>query len=202
MLKRIAKIVSILLHPSLVPIYLVATLLFANTIYDMFPLRIKFYLLWVITLYALVLPIVGNTLLKRANKWGNGRIKGLRSKAIPLLLGASCYLLCAITLMKSPSLMLFRKIALAAAISELFCLLTMPFWRASLHMTAMGAATAALIALNIIGVQSLFWVMLGAIIITGILASARLYTGRNNGIQILAGFVGGFVVSAITMLFL
>lgn len=201
MLKRIAKIFSALLHPSLIPIYLVALLLFTNTIYDVFPMRIKFYLLWVVSLYAIVIPVVGRTMLRRADRWGGGRIKHLRSKAIPLLLGTCCYLLCAITLMKSPSLMIFRKIAFAAAMCEFFCLLTLPMWRASLHMTAMGAATAALITLNIIGVQSLFWVMMAAIMVTGMLASARLYTGRNNGIQILAGFIGGFAVSAVTMLF-
>lgn len=201
MLKRLSKILSAVFHPSFVPIYLVALLLFADSVYDMFPLRIKFYLLWVVALYALVIPFVGRALLKRADKWGGGKIKHLRSKAIPLLLGTCCFLLCAITLMKSPSLIMFRKIALAAAMSELFCLLTLPFWRASLHMTAMGAATAALVTLNIIGAQNMFWVMMASIIITGMLASARLYLGRNNGIQILAGFVGGFVVSAITMLF-
>ena len=201
MLKRLSKILSAVFHPSFVPIYLVALLLFADSVYDMFPLRIKFYLLWVVALYALVIPFVGRALLKRADKWGGGKIKHLRSKAIPLLLGTCCYLLCAITLMKSPSLILFRKIALAAAMSELFCLLTLPFWRASLHMTAMGAATAALVTLNIIGAQNMFWVMMASIIITGMLASARLYLGRNNGIQILAGFAGGFVVSAVTMLF-
>ena len=201
MLKRLAKILSSLLHPTLVPIYLVALLLFANTIYDMFPLRIKLYLLWVVALYAMVIPFIGRTLLRRADRWGGGRIKHLRSKAVPLLLGTCCYLLCAITLMKSPSLILFRKIAFAAAMSELFCRLTVPFWRARLHMTALGAATAALVTFNIIGIQSMFWVMMAAIMVTGILASARLYTGRNNGIQILAGFVGGFAVSAVTMLF-
>ena len=190
-----------MLHPSFVPIYLVALLLFADSVYDMFPLRIKFYLLWVVALYALVIPFVGRALLKRADKWGGGKIKHLRSKAIPLLLGTCCFLLCAITLMKSPSLIMFRKIALAAAMSELFCLLTLPFWRASLHMTAMGAATAALVTLNIIGAQNMFWVMMASMIITGMLASARLYLGRNNGIQILAGFIGGFAVSAVTMLF-
>ncbi|MBE6221417.1 MAG: hypothetical protein E7127_07295 [Rikenellaceae bacterium] len=201
MLKRLSKILSAVFHPSFVPIYLVALLLFADSVYDMFPLRIKFYLLWVVALYALVIPFVGRALLKRADKWGGGKIKHLRSKAIPLLIGTCCYLLCAITLMKSPSLIMFRKIALAAAMSELFCLLTLPFWRASLHMTAMGAATAALVTLNIIGAQNMFWVMMASIIITGMLASARLYLGRNNGIQILAGFIGGFAVSAVTMLF-
>ena len=201
MLKRLSKILSAVFHPSFVPIYLVALLLFADSVYDMFPLRIKFYLLWVVALYALVIPFVGRALLKRADKWGGGKIKHLRSKAIPLLLGTCCFLLCAIPLMKSPSLIMFRKIALAAAMSELFCLLTLPFWRASLHMTAMGAATAALVTLNIIGAQNMFWVMMASIIITGMLASARLYLGRNNGIQILAGFIGGFAVSAVTMLF-
>ena len=77
MLRRLAKITSAILHPSAIPIYLVALLLFADTIYDVFPLKVKFYLLWVVTLYAMVIPFVGRALLRRADKWGRGRIRGL-----------------------------------------------------------------------------------------------------------------------------
>ena len=75
-------------------------------------------------------------------------------------------------------------------------------WRVSLHLTAMGAAVALLIVLNVAGALSLFWAMLIGIMLTGFLASARLYIGRNNGLQILVGFAGGFAIGVISYLYL
>lgn len=202
-MKTLCKIFSYMLHPYLVPLYVVATLLFGATTYSMFPMRLKFYLLWVFALYALILPLLVVTFIRRL---GYNRFKawfrGRRRRILPLMVGACCYLLCAITLMKAPSLLLFRKIALAAMLCEVFCLMVLPVWRVSLHLTAMGAVVALMVVLNIVGALSLFWAMLAAIVVAGLLASARLYMGRNNGLQILVGFASGFLIGAITLLYL
>ena len=201
MLKNLCKIYSYLLHPYLVPLYIVTVMLFGATTYAVLPLRLKFYMLWVFGLYALILPVVVTAAVHRL---GNNRFKqwfrGRRRRILPLMVGACCYLLCAITLVKAPSLLFFRKMAIAAMMCEVFCLLMLPWWRVSLHMTAMGAAVAILIVLNVVGVLSLFWAMLLSIILAGLLASARLYVGRNNGLQILVGFCGGFIISVIALL--
>ena len=104
--------------------------------------------------------------------------------------------------MKSPSLTVFRKVAVTAMLCELFCLGLIQFTRISLHLTAMGAGVAALVMLNIIGENSLFWTLLVAILATGMLASARLYMGRHRSLQLLTSFVGGFLICVITMLYL
>lgn len=201
MLKNLCKILSFLLHPYLVPLYIVATLLFGATTYAVLPLRFKFYILWVFGLYALILPIV---IIAFVRHLGNNRFKrwfcGRRRRILPLMVGACCYILCAITLMKAPSLLFFRKMAIAAMMCEVFCLFVLPLWRVSLHMTAMGAAVAILIVLNILGVLSLFWAMLASVVLAGLLATARLYMGRNNGLQVLVGFCGGFAMSVFALL--
>ena len=47
MLRNLCKIYSYLLHPYLVPLYIVTVMLFGATTYAVLPLRLKFYLLWV-----------------------------------------------------------------------------------------------------------------------------------------------------------
>ncbi|MBR4995873.1 MAG: hypothetical protein IKY82_07410 [Alistipes sp.] len=202
-MKTLCKIFSYLLHPYLVPLYIVATMLFGATNYTMLPVRLKLYLMWVFTLYALILPLITTVAVRR---FGHKKLKawfhGRRRRILPLMVGAICYTLCAITLLKAPSLMIFRKLAIAGMLCELFCLFVLPMWRVSLHLTAMGAAVALLIVLNVAGALSLFWAMLIAIMLTGFLASARLYIGRNNGLQILVGFAGGFAIGVISYLYL
>ena len=202
MYKQAAKIISAIFHPLLIPVYIMTVLLFFNTIYSYYPMSVKLYLIWVMVLYAIVLPTLTVMLVKRIQRIRGVRLPRHHFLSIIMLVGACCFLLCALTLMKSPSLTIFRKVAVAAMLCELFCLGMIQFTRISLHLTAMGAGVAALVILNIIGENSLFWVMLISIISAGILASARLYMGRHRSLQLLTSFVGGFLICIVTMLYI
>lgn len=202
MYKQAAKIISAIFHPLLIPVYIMTVLLFMNTIYSYYPMSVKLYLIWVMVLYAIVLPALTVMLVKRIQRMRGVRLPRHHFLSIIMLVGACCFLLCALTLMKSPSLTIFRKVAVAAMLCELFCLGMIQFTRISLHLTAMGAGVAALVILNIIGENSLFWVMLISIISAGILASARLYMGRHRSLQLLTSFVGGFLICIVTMLYI
>ena len=202
MLNKTAKILSVALHPFLIPIYIMVLLLFTNTVHSYYPWKIKVYLLWNITLYSTVLPVLTLELLKRFRRLRNKRLSKREYTIIALLVGAICYVLCAITMMNVASLAIFRKIAMAGMMCNIFCLATLPFGRISTHLTAMGAAVALFTMLNILGEISLFWILLGTILCAGIIASARLYMGRNRSRQLFIGFVSGFLISAATMMWL
>ena len=67
-MKSIAKILSNILHPFLIPIYVEALLLFSGTIYAFYPARLKAYLMWAVALYSAVLPLLTMALLKRIQR--------------------------------------------------------------------------------------------------------------------------------------
>ena len=190
------------MHPFMIPIYVMVLLLFSNTIHSYYNLKVKIYLLWNVSLYALILPALTLALLKRLRRLRNRRLSKREYTIIALLVSASCFILCAITMMKAPSLSIFRKIAMAGVLCDIFCLAALPFGRISHHLTAMGAAVALFAMLNILGEVSLFWVLLGTIICAGMLASTRLYMGRNRSRQLFIGFVCGFLISAAVMMWL
>ena len=50
--------------------------------------------------------------------------------------------------------------------------------------------------------MSLFWPMVAAIIVSGLLASSRLCLGLHDGWEVLAGFGGGFLVSSLSLLYI
>lgn len=201
MYRKISNILSWVLHPFVLPLYLIVVLL-TLTAFAMYPAGVKLYLLWVIVLYAMIIPALALGVLRSLGRISDYRIDDRKERLLPLLIGAVCYFLCAFTISKIPSADFLRKFMVAAGCCELLCFGVSIYWKISLHLTAMGAAVALLVVMNILGVGNMLVPLMIAILGTGALASARLYLGCHNGRQVLAGFAGGFVVASLAVLFL
>lgn len=202
-MRQAARIFSYILHPYLVPIYAVLMMMVTGTVYHYYPFRMQLYLMWVVVLYSAILPILGTALVKRLYRLRGSELPRRYRPVAILVIGAICFALYAITMMKAPTLMLFRKMAVAGILCNIYCLIMLRFTRRiSTHLTAMGGATAFFTMLNIAGEQPLFWVLLGTLLASGMLASARLYMGRHRSLQLLYAYVGGFIVTAFAMLYI
>ena len=199
--KKISTGISWVLHPFLLPIYMMVLLLTMTTFAHYSP-NVKFYLLWVVALYAVIIPVLSLGVLRSLGRISDYRVDDRRERMLPLLIGALCYILCAVTVAKIPSAVFLRKFMLAAACCELLCLGVSFYWKISLHLTGMGAVVALLVVMNVVGVGNMMVPLVAAVLCAGALASARLYLGCHNGRQVLAGFCGGFAVSVLAVLFL
>lgn len=199
--RKIANTLSWVLHPFLLPVYLMAVLLTMTT-FAHYSTQMKFYLMWVVALYAIVIPFLVLGVLHSLGRISSFKVDNRRERWLPLAVGIVCYILCAITFAKIPSAIFLRKFMVAAACCEAMCLVVSLWWKISLHLTGMGAVVALLVVMNIIGVGNMLIPLMVAILAAGALASARLYLGCHNGAQVLAGFCGGFVVAMLAVLFL
>lgn len=199
--KKLSIGISWMLHPFLLPIYMLAVLL-TLTAFVYYPSNVKFYLVWVITLYAVIIPVLALGVLRSLGRISDYKIDDRRERYLPLVIGTVCYVLCALTIAKIPGVDFLRKFMLAAACCEAMCLAVSFYWKISLHLTGMGAAVALLVVMNIVGAGNMMLPLMVAVMCAGALASARLYLGCHNGRQVLAGFCGGFVVAALAVLFL
>ena len=183
----------------MLPLYLMLLLL-TCTAFATYPLNVKFYLLWVVVLYTMIIPVLALGILRSMNLISDYKIDIRRERIIPLLIGAICYMLCAITIAKIPSVAFMRKFMVAAACSELFCLAVSLKWKISLHLTGMGVLTGLIVLLNFVGVTTMFIPLICVIVAAGLLASARLYLGCHTPTQILVGFSSGFIIATIAVL--
>ena len=199
--RQIANTLSWVLHPFLLPVYLMAVLLTMTT-FALFSPGVKFYFLWVVMLYAIIIPFLTLGILHSLGRISDFRIDNRRERLLPLLIGTVCYVLCALTFSKIPSAIFLRKFMLAAACCEAMCFVVSLRWKISLHLTGMGAIVALLVVMNIVGVGNMLLPLSVAILGAGALASARLYLGCHNPVQIFAGFFGGFGVAMLAVLFL
>lgn len=198
--RKIANTLSWVLHPFLLPVYLMALLLTMTT-FALYSANVKFYFMWVVALYAIIIPFLTLGILRSLGRISDFRVDDRRERLLPLLIGTVCYVLCALTFAKIPSAIFLRKFMVAAACCEAMCLVVSLRWKISLHLTGMGAIVALLVVMNVVGVGNMLIPLAAAILCAGALASARLYLGCHNPRQVAAGFFGGFVVSLLAVLF-
>lgn len=196
----IAKVISIALHPYLIPTYLTLIILCTDALFMLYPWRLKFYMLWASALYSSIMPIITCGVLHFIGR--NPRYKILRRspRLTTLLVSTGCYALGAINFMGRDSLGIFFEIAttgLCCCIIMLFCL---KWWRISPYMTAAGAAITFLTTLNIIGRSSHLTSLLVAILLAGCLTSARLYLGREDTKQVAWSLLAGIAACLITLI--
>lgn len=202
MYAKLSHILSLVLHPFLQPVYLIVFIL-TQTVFAYYPANVKFYVLWVVALYAVLIPMLSLGVLRSLGWISDWRLDDRRERLLPLLVGAICYVLCAITIAKIPSVAFLRKFMVAAACCEVLCLVVSFRWKISLHLTGMGAIVALLVVVDLASERSnMLLPLIIAIGCAGLLASARLYLGRHNGAQVLAGFCGGFACATLAMLYL
>lgn len=164
--KKISTGISWVLHPFLLPIYMMALLLTMTTFAHYSP-NVKFYLLWVVALYAVIIPVLSLGVLRSLGRISDYRVDDRRERMLPLLIGALCYILCAVTVAKIPSAVFLRKFMLAAACCELLCLGVSFYWKISLHLTGMGAVVALLVVMNVVGVGNMMVPLVAAVLCAG-----------------------------------
>lgn len=201
MYKKLSNGISWVLHPFLLPLYLIVVLL-TLTVFAHYPANVKFYLLWVVVLYAMIIPLLALGVLRSLGRISDFKVDNRRERLLPLLVGAVCYVLCAITIAKIPSAIFLRKFMIAAACCEVLLPRRVVLLEDQPAPYGHGAAVALLVVMNVAGVGNMMVPLMVAILCAGALASARLYLGCHNGQQVLAGFCGGFAVATLAVLFL
>ena len=75
--KKISTGISWVLHPFLLPIYMMALLLTMTTFAHYSP-NVKFYLLWVVALYAVIIPVLSLGVLRSLGRISDYRVDDLR----------------------------------------------------------------------------------------------------------------------------
>lgn len=199
---RLSRALSWVLHPFVVPLYVMGFMLLTDGFLSRLPATVKSYLAWVVMLYVAIVPMLSIAFMRGLGLIKNLGLHSQRSRLLPLLVGVVSYLLCAFTLSDVAVATLVRKFVVAAACCEALALIVTPFWKISLHLICMGGVTAMFMLLSVAGAGQHFWALVATILLSGSLASARLHLGAHNPWQVTAGYFGGLTVAMLAMIYL
>lgn len=81
----------------------------------------------------------------------------------------------------------------ASAMTVLLLLIISYFWKISSHMAGAGGITGLILCISMMLSADLMYYLIIALMLAGILATARLYLNAHNGLQVFSGFLLGLV---------
>lgn len=195
-----ARFLSLILHPILMPSYVLWFLLHQGGYYTSFtdPFEKAALYLLVVT-FTLLLPI---TFINRLLK--SGRIKSFemetrQERVLPftgylIMITAGWYLMVLLRLPALPSVMV-----LGAAVAVAVALVITLRWKISIHMVGIGGVMGVMTALASILIIDLSMPIVLTLLVSGLLGSARLSLGAHKPWEVYTGFIAGFLSEFLVM---
>jgi len=191
--KNTQLVISTLFHPILVNI--VSLLL----LFALFPSlaaisnKSKSTIISVIISLTVVIPLVLVGFLKITNQIRSIQLEEKKDRKWPFAVTGLGYIFSFYLLQKVGVSMLLLKFILAGSGTVVCIAIINNFWKISVHMASIGALLGLLVIVNLKNYIDLRLAIAGVVIVSGLVASARLFAKAHDLPQIIAGFALGFV---------
>ncbi len=193
--KKIAGVISVLLHPMLMPTY--ALLLFLNINYFVsynYTFEVKGYLVAFVFIMTFILPGLLIFLLKKLKAIQSLQMNSKQERMLPLALMAVVYYITYLSLHNTGILQVFNLFLLGTTVVTLFTMVVNMFTKISLHMISMGGLAGTLLGLLLTCPLNQQWIFYLLILLSGEVGYARLAITNHSLRQVYNGFMMGFVV--------
>lgn len=194
--RLIALFVSVVFQPLLVPTLVFGLILYlvpeASSIPDVFKNRI--FLL--IVLSTLAIPMVTIFGLRLSGTLKSIHMVDIKDRIVPFIVTTIYFLLTTYFLHDKNELdpILWQVLGIISVSIVGLTLVTF-FWKMSAHMTGLGGLVATVIVLNLkFATFDALYPLLGAIVLSGLVATCRLYLNAHKPLEIYIGFVYGFII--------
>lgn len=184
---RLARFVSVFLHPLLMPLYAMLVMLFA-TQYGLFlNMSAVFFLIGIVFFFTCFVPLLYIIFLRKIGLVSSFSIQERRRRVNPLLFGGFMCYICYMVLVQIRGLdTLFPEMFYALTLFLVLLAIITLFWKISLHMAAIGG----LLTIVFVFTNS-FGLFLVIILLAGLLGTARLQLQAHSPTQIYVGFALG-----------
>lgn len=198
--KWLSRAISFAMHPFVLPLYMVALLVYTDLIPFAVPDQLDNYVFLVVVMNALVMPAFCVMILKVTGIIHDWALSTRKERIFPLILVAISYACSAWLFSDALPLFILRRFMWSAFGCVVFAAVVNLFWQVSLHLTGAGGAMGAMFVMVMIGYGELLWVFAALTLMTGLLGTARLYLRKHSVAQVAVGFVGGFAISSLMMI--
>ena len=200
---KIAKIISVVFHPLLIPTYALLVLINTNTHFTfVLPVNLRYITVLFVFLLSFVMPSLIIFILLKTGRINSLEMKTTQERTLPLFIVALFFYLTYYLLKQSPHFMIFNIFMLGATLLVIFSLLINYATKISIHMVALGGMFGTFTGLSLT-LHNNFSVLLSLIIlVAGITGFARLKLGSHTQAQVYSGFALGTLVMMGLFLFI
>ena len=192
---RIAKVISYLFHPLLIPLYTILFLFNSdNYLSLLIPMKGKLLLVAIVLLTTVLMPLLTGFLLIRL-KIVQSFFPKTRDDRIYLLLNTAIFYYLTYYLLKGIHVSLvFNYFMLGSTLLVICSLMITFFYRISLHMIATGGVLGGALGLTLGHSADVIGVILALVLLTGLTGTARLKIDSQRPGEVYYGFLVGLTV--------
>lgn len=200
--EKLAKIISYLFHPLLMPTYGFAFVFFTKNYISTFTSpNLKWIILGVTFIFTFFLPALNAFILLKM-----GRIKSLEmetnnERTIPYISTSFYYLALFYLFYNAQFPSVFKILILGAAISVLLSFFINFRWKISAHTIGIGGISGAALGIIYRLQIDMHIILMILLLISGIVGYARLKLNTHTPAQVYSGFVLGFGIELLLMIF-
>lgn len=190
---RLAQILSLALHPVLMPTYALLFIFRQSTYfsYSVSP-EAKMALFSIIILNTLILPVMISYILVKRGWIKSFEMEKREERLMPYLTNFILILLSAFMIYKLKLPRVFFLLTLGAAAAITIAMIVNIKWKISIHMIGIGGLIGTLFGLSTFLLVDLRIMIIVCLLIAGLLGVARVTLGAHRPSQIYAGFLAGF----------
>lgn len=199
--KLIARIVSVMLHPLLMPVYGLLIIFQSNgSVMLQIPSEAKRVILSIVAINTLVLPILVLPIFHRMNIIKSLQMDTHRERILPIMFTLIPYIFSFYFLKRLPILNEISLFMLGAILAVFAALVISIWWKVSIHMIGIGGLVGLTFALTFNMQFSELPYLLLSIILAGIVAWARLHLNTHSPSQVYTGFGIGVTLVSLSIL--
>lgn len=196
----LAKVLSILFHPLLMPLIGVVFIFYSGSYISYLPSDVKRIILLVVGANTLGLPLLMMPLFIQFGVVKSLAMESNKERILPLSFTLIPYILSVYFLIKLPIPFVIPAFMLGASLVVASCLIISYWWKISIHMVGIGGLVGFIIAFSIRLYIDVLPYLLISILIAALLASSRLQSKAHRPIQVYFGFVLGFLIMLLIIL--
>ena len=202
MIKTISNILSYILHPMLMPTIIIALMQYTN------PSIFQGYVFSGITplvpvfLFTFIYPVIAILLLKKLDFIDSLKMPDSKQRIIPLIIAIVLYIWMFLILKSKNFPAISLIFMLGVTISLCLSFVINVFHKLSLHMVGVSGALTIIMLLMMVSQEDMRYWFLAAIILTGAVASARLYLQAHTVKEVYTGFMVGMFGQVLALFLL
>jgi membrane-associated phospholipid phosphatase len=189
--KRVYKIISVILHPVVVPT--IAVILYFIIIPNNYTSDTKLTLLSLVFVTTYLIPLLILIVFKRLKLIKTFNASSIQERKLPIAMMIVVFYLLANTITNTTGMndigLLFY--ATSAALTITYVCFAFQL-KTSLHLLSLGISSSFFIILGCIHARSFSSIVVASILLAGVVANARIYLKAHTPSQVYLGFLFGF----------
>lgn len=188
-----SKAISYVFHPVLMPLIGLFIILNSEAYIAVMDIRVARMLYMIVGIFTLLLPLALFFLFLYTGYVHSVQMNDRRQRIIPYFISFIMYYIAYYLVKKLAVSSFISAFLFASALSLLIIVIVTYFWKISTHMTGVGGLTGLVLSLSFVYNADTMYSLVIILLVSGLLAAARLSLNAHRQGEVYAGFVLGLI---------